>query len=202
MKKLENIYKQSFFSKRYKLQWRANPLCDAVMQTTQLQKGGTIIDVGCAVGEYIQEFKNRGLNAYGIEGSKEAFPHIPEEIRHFVFNKDLRKPFFLHYYFKVVMCLEVAEHIEKEYADQFVSNLINLTDYIIISAAPPGQKGHYHVNCQPVSFWELLFEEYEFYRNIKDERIFKKCLEPHKRKKGLNAYYANTLIFERDYQEK
>lgn len=199
MKELSSIYKKSFFGKRYKLNWRAEHLCNAVQKTANLKKNDYIIDVGCATGEFINEFRNRGILAYGFEGSTEAFEFIPDEIKDYVYLKDLRKPIKRGIKFKIALCLEVAEHIEAEYADIFVKNLTNLSNYIIISAAPPGQKGHFHVNCKPPEYWEMLFGKFNYIRQKGDELIFKNMLEQFKRKKGLNAYYANTLIFKVDH---
>ena len=201
MKELESIYKKSFFSKRHKLQWRAEHLCNTVIQTAKLKEGNSIIDVGCATGEFVQEFQNRKIFAYGIEGSSQALDFIPERIKEDVHIFDLRTQItasFLNAKLNVALCLEVAEHIEPEYSDIFVQNLCNLSNYIIISAAPPGQKGHYHVNCKDPGYWEMKFSDFGYVRQKGDELIWKNCLEPFKRKKGLNAYYANTLIFKKE----
>ena len=198
MKELGSIYKKSFFSKRYKLQWRAEHLCNAVITTTKIKEGDSIIDVGCATGEFIQEFQNRKIFAWGIEGSNQVLEFIPPKIKDDILIRDLRKPLLnIAGTFNIVLCLEVAEHIEPEYAEIFVQNLCNLSDCIIMSAAPPGQKGHYHVNCKDSEYWDMLFSDLNYTRQKGDEVIWKNCLEPFKRKKGLNAYYANTLIFKK-----
>ena len=58
------------------------------------------------------------------------------------------------------MCLEVAEHIETARSEQLVQNICSLSDqYILFSAAPPGQGGVGHINEQPWEFWINLFEK-------------------------------------------
>lgn len=197
MKELSSIYKKSFFSKRHKLQWRAKPLCDAVMTTAKLKEGDSIIDVGCATGEFVQEFQNRKLVAYGIEGSDQVLEFIPDQIKDDIEIKDLRKPFEKRVKLDVVLCLEVVEHVESEYSDILVQNLCSLGDYVIVSAAPPGQKGHHHVCCRDPEYWEMFFSDQNFIRQKGDELIFKNCLEPWRKKKGLNSYYNNVLIFKK-----
>ena len=197
LKELSSIYKKSFFGKIYKLNWRAEHLCNAVMKTTNLKEGDSIIDVGCATGEYVQEFQNRKIFAYGIEGSTEALDFIPEAIKDDIMIRDLRKEINFKKV-NVALCLEVAEHLEEEYCDIFVKNLCNLSNYVIISAAQPGQLGHHHVNCQLPEYWDGKFSKLNYTRQKGDELIFKTYLEPWKKKKGLNAYYANTLIYKKD----
>ena len=56
----------------------------------------------------------------------------------------------------LVLCLEVAEHIEFEKSDAIVDKLCDLIapgGSIIFSAAQPGQPGVGHINCQPKEFW-------------------------------------------------
>ncbi len=53
--------------------------------------------------------------------------------------------------------LEVAEHLEPTAAPWFCQNLTELsTEWIVLSAAPPGQAGTHHVNCQPFEYWQNL----------------------------------------------
>jgi len=180
------------------LEWRAPILCDAIIHTTGIKPSKRIVDVGCATGEFIVEFRKRGYESYGIEGSENAFKFIPEKIKKFVQLFDLRDDFselIFSEKFDIAMCMEVAEHIEKKYSDIFVNNLCSLSDYVMMSAAPPGQKGHYHVNCQFAEYWEEICG---YKRMIEHEIEFKAFLYPWSRKKGLNAYCQNTLIFRKE----
>lgn len=199
MNPVEEIYKESFFSKRKSLIWRAPILCKIIKDVFKLIDGDKIVDVGCAIGEFVKEFPNIGLYAKGIEGSSAVIKYLIPGIEVSIF--DIRKPFPNNYLcigkiYDLCMCLEVAEHIDREYVDIFIDNLCYLSKKIIISAASPGQQGHGHCNCQPKEYWEIKFGIRNYKRNIEKEKYFKKLLEPYKRKKGLNAYYQNTMIFE------
>jgi hypothetical protein len=58
-----------------------------------------------------------------------------------------------------VICTEVAEHISGEFADTIVSNVVALArKFIVWSAAPPGQGGTGHINCQPPAYWLNRFK--------------------------------------------
>ena len=62
---------------------------------------------------------------------------------------DLSEPFDLKKKFDVVLSLEVAEHIPKQYEKTYINNLTkHANDWIVLSWAIPGQGGVGHVNEQ------------------------------------------------------
>jgi hypothetical protein len=111
--------------------------------------------------------------------------------------KDLREPFFDFPRYDLCLCLEVAEHIEPEYAEIFVRNLTRLSNDILISIAPPGQGGHHHVNCRDIEYWDGLFNAVGLTRldNISDK--VKSEIEPWKDKPGIKAYWYNLHFYRR-----
>jgi predicted 3-demethylubiquinone-9 3-methyltransferase (glyoxalase superfamily) len=54
--------------------------------------------------------------------------------------------------FDLVWCCEVAEHVSESAIDFFVDTITNCR-ILALTAAPPGDGGHHHVNCQPVEYW-------------------------------------------------
>jgi len=201
MEPLSRIYKESFFSRRNSLEWRAEPVCNTVVNTFRLIPGKhSVLDMGCAIGEYVKKFRNMGIRAMGFEGCPNVTPYIYPEIHTSVSIYDLRKfdPTFFKVRYEVCMCLEVAEHIEKEYAVTFIKNLVHASDRVLISAAPPGQKGHHHVNCQEPGYWELLFKIYGYVRSPGKERRFRSNLEGWKHRKEIASYYNNSMVFEKE----
>lgn len=64
------------------------------------------------------------------------------------------------------LCLEVAEHIDESLAEPLVKTLCDSADYVLFSAAIPGQGGNHHVNEQWQSWWAKLFEKQGFYQSI------------------------------------
>lgn len=197
MKPVAETYRDNFFRRRKSLAWRAPILCSIIKKI--FPEMDSVIDVGCAIGEFVKEFSDNGIRAKGIEGSISAKPYFLPGANISVF--DIRQPLScsLSSVIKVwglCMCLEVAEHIEKEYVEIFLDNLCFLSASILISAAPPGQQGHGHHNCQPKEYWDAKFKTRHYFRNAEKEKYFKALLEPYKRKKGLNGYYGNTMIYE------
>lgn len=192
MKTISDIYKNSFFKNRHKLSWRVPIVCDAVNRTFIFK---SIIDIGCATGDFLEEFEKRGKIIAGIEGSDNARRFLRVDPAK-IYNVDLRyglSPLGMR--FDLVISLEVAEHIEEKYSDNYISTLKQFSDNILITAAPPGQKGLHHVNCQPAKYWIDRFSGNGFEFNKEKTRKFKKELFIYREKKGINCYYNNALVF-------
>lgn len=191
---LTNIYKGGFFKNRHKLMWRAPIVCKAVADAI---KFNSVIDVGCAIGDLVKGFQELGYFSRGLEGSKAAkdFLVVSEK---FVDFHDLRKLFSVHKArrFGLATCFEVAEHIEPEYAEILVANLAFLSGQVLVSIAPPGQGGHYHVNCRDIDYWDKLFEKLSYIRNDKVCDSIIKAWTPYKSKPGIKAYYNNLHFYE------
>lgn len=192
MKPLQDIYKGSFFGKRYRLNWRAEHVCGAIMDILAPKK---VIDVGCATGDLVKRFLDLGVDAWGLEGSQNAFPFLEIPTERFLLY-DLRLPVVVGHY-DLVICFEVLEHIEPEYADRLVRTLCIMSDRLLLSAAPPGCGGHYHVNCQLPEYWVEKFNEYGYTPNTDIVDRLKEAWLPWKSKPGIKAYYEHLLFLEK-----
>lgn len=190
MMTVEEMYRGSFFAPRHKLNWRVPYVCGAICRVLD---PSSLIDVGCGIGDYVSGFLMSSVNAFGIEGSKNCIPYLaaPENR---IFIKDIREIIDVGWY-NVALCLEVLEHIEEEFADTVVYNLNNMSDKILTSAAPPGQGGHYHVNCQEKKYWVEKFAKYGFERDESVEERIKKEWALVKNKREMSAYYKNLMYF-------
>jgi len=193
MKPLHDIYKASFFKRRDSLLWRVPLVCDGIIRSFPF---ASVIDVGCAIGDFVKGFLDRGKDAHGIEGSQTCVPYMKIGLNR-LFIADLRYPIHFMITFDLVLCLEVAEHIELEHSSQFVDNLTQFGDNILISMAPPGQGGHYHVNCQEIEYWDDKFAVFGFARQDHIADKVKVEWEPYKKTKGMNAYYGNLHFYKR-----
>lgn len=180
-----------------KLEWRTPIVCKAIADNFKELR--TVMDLGCALGNYIQGFLDMGIEAWGVEGS----PAVLRELvvpQHRVIIGDLRKPFHpgnLRFRYDLVMCFEVVEHIEAEYVDTLCNNFAVFSDKVLITAAKPGQKGHYHVNCQPREYWEEKMARIGYISvREKAEEIRNSFTERHRRE--IAVYCNNLIYFEKD----
>lgn len=56
--------------------------------------------------------------------------------------------------FDMVMCTEVVEHLDPTAAEALIGTIArHAHNLIIFSAAEPGQPGHGHINCRPLTYW-------------------------------------------------
>lgn len=118
-------------------------------------KPKSVIDIGCGPGIYLLPFMERKCEVLGVDGSPAAGGALPPDS--FVladFRGEWRPP----KRYDLALCIEVAEHLRPEYADNIVEICAAASDLIFWSAARPGQGGIGHYNEQPMSYWLEKFE--------------------------------------------
>ena len=129
-----------------------------------LIKPASILDVGCGIGTWLSVFNKEGVKDYfGIDGdyvNKEMLSGFIDP-DHFA-PVDLSGPFDLKRKFDLLICLEVAEHLPPETAEQFIKSLVIHADRIVFSAAVPGQGGQDHLNEQWPEYWVTLFARHNY----------------------------------------
>jgi SAM-dependent methyltransferase len=130
----------------------------------------SVVDVGCGTGTFLKVFRNHHVNELlGIDGSWVNPAQLHIERGQFM-EADLEKPVRLQRNFDLVLCLEVAEHLDPAASDTLIGTLVSLGKVIVFSAATPMQGGQNHINEQPISFWQEKFAQhgYAFYDSFRD----------------------------------
>lgn len=148
----------------------------------------TVFDVGCGPGIYVDSFEAKGFECLGIDIDlriKKQSNLIQEDL--FVFNHSA----------DLVLCLEVAEHIESSKSSLIVEKInsfLNPGGYLIWSAAHPGQGGSGHINCQPKEFWKHLLMDQELIHCLEFENNMIQFL-----KKGYHMgwFIQNAMVFQK-----
>ncbi len=136
---------------------------EVVPLVMELVKPQSVLDVGCGIGNWLKVFEEQGIGDYkGVDGSYLDKNLLKIPIHNFE-ARDLQQSFSLGRKFDLVVSLEVAEHLDERYADQFVQTLVNHGDIILFSAAIPGQGGQNHLNEQWPEYWQKKFEKHGFY---------------------------------------
>jgi SAM-dependent methyltransferase len=152
----------------------------------------SVLDVGCGLGVWLMEWRNRGVSdIVGVDGAyvDETRLAIPRE--QFI-KCDLSQPFTLRRRFDLIQSLEVGEHLAEAHADIYVTNLTAHGDVVLFSAAVPGQGGEFHVNERPYAYWRDKFAAQGF-------RTFDWLRPRVCRAADVEPWYRyNTLIFARD----
>ncbi len=122
----------------------------------------SIVDVGCASGQWLNAFRNLGVEDFlGIDGKWIDAAQLQIPVENFA-RRNLSQPFEIDRQFDVAMTLEVAEHLPPESAEDFVESLVRLAPLIVFSAAIPGQGGTNHLNEQWPDYWAELFGRHDY----------------------------------------
>ena len=125
-------------------------------------KPKSILDVGCGLGNWIEVAKKMGVEeVVGVDGSYVNRTLLKIDDKEFI-EKDLAKPFDLNKNFDLAICLEVAEHLPETSADTLIQSIVTHADVVIFSAAIPGQGGQNHINEQWPTYWQELFQKYDY----------------------------------------
>jgi SAM-dependent methyltransferase len=123
----------------------------------ELVKVRSVVDVGCGVGTWLAAFAARGVtDIRGIDGDYVSSSQLQIGEDRFVAH-DLTEPIRLGERFDLVLCLEVAEHLDQAYAPGLIDSLVKLGPRVLFSAAIPHQGGTHHVNEQWPEYWARLF---------------------------------------------
>jgi SAM-dependent methyltransferase len=126
------------------------------------QKPYSLLDVGCGNGTWLKTALEFGIpEVFGVDGVEVTSEELHVD-RDLIKIQDLRKPWDLNKKFDVVICLEVAEHLDSNHAETLIASLVKHGTTIYFSAACPGQPGQHHVNCQWPEYWQNLFNEYGY----------------------------------------
>lgn len=153
-----------------------------------LDKSKTIYDFGCGVGSYLKYLENKGffdLTGYEGEIPNKEFSNILQQDLSQVFSVDKKGN---------VICLEVGEHIPKQYQDAFLDNICNAcSGKLILSWAIRGQYSSSHVNC--LNNEEVIPEvERRGFRYLKDDSMkARSVINPN----GCNWFCDTILVYEK-----
>ena len=166
MPHLAEIYDAAFFRewgpKNAPYVESARRVADTILE---LFRPSSVADIGCGCGVYSRHFLDKGLRVLALDGvlapEEDRFP-VPVVLR------DLTAPFPNEWgRFDATVCLEVAEHIPEEFLSPFLDNILQFSDRLFLSAAPPFQGGHHHVNERPRRYWVAALAEKGFAYNRK-----------------------------------
>lgn len=151
----QTAYTEQFYADRADESLRsAREIVPLVMDWIRPQ---SVLDVGCGTGGWLRAFSEAGVSeVQGVDGDyvQRSALQIPPEC---FMPHDLRRPLALDRRFDLVMSVEVAEHLEAGYADQFVASLVAHGAVVLFSAAIPFQGGTGHVNEQWPDYWAERF---------------------------------------------
>lgn len=121
-----------------------------------------VIDIGCGVGTYLYVARQLGAShIQGVDGEwvdKNLLVISQEDFEVVDLGVAVKKN-SINGKYDLAISMEVAEHLPKESAKEFVDMLCKLSPIVLFSAAVPGQGGVGHMNEEWQSYWAKLFYE-------------------------------------------
>lgn len=149
-----------------------------------LDKDKLVIDYGCGDGYYLDRLQKNGFKkVLGIDGFKIHTYKLEE-----ILIADLSQPIFLDRNGQVI-CLEVGEHLPKQYEETFLDNVTRHCDSkLVLSWAIKGQPGIGHVNCQNNDY--IIHEIKE--RGFKYDETMSTCIR--EKIEEETYWFRNTLM--------
>jgi SAM-dependent methyltransferase len=155
----------------------------------------SVLDLGCGNGFLLARLLALGKQVRGVDGSIHALASVPLEIRERVTLHDLTLPLALGT-FDLVVCSEVAEHLEPCFAEALVGTICrHATRLVYFTAAVPGQGGLSHLNEQPHSYWQQKFSRRGFRLLAKETGSLREALAG--RIQNIWWFAQNSMVFER-----
>jgi hypothetical protein len=124
----------------------------------------SVVDIGCGRGTWLKAFNKRGCEiVVGYDGAYNNQQNMIDKSIKFC-DADLNNPNNIDtsVRYELAISLEVAEHVEKKSASDFILLLTKLSDSVLFGAAYPRQGGINHVNEQKPSYWAKIFTKYGY----------------------------------------
>ncbi|MBU2592693.1 MAG: class I SAM-dependent methyltransferase [Patescibacteria group bacterium] len=122
----------------------------------------SVVDLGCGAGEFLSRFiKSGAKDILGVEAKWMNLKNLRIPKKNFLYA-NLEKPLKLKRKFDLVVCLEVAEHLDQKYAKRLIKTITSLGPVVLFSAAIPLQGGVAHLNEQWPKYWAELFSQRGF----------------------------------------
>ena len=144
----------------------------------------TLLDIGCGPGHFVDSFRDCGIDAKGIDVDDRVHgkEHLTYQSLFDITNESA----------DVVVCMEVAEHIEQELEDQVVAKVVSTVGKTLIwTAAAIGQGGIGHINCKNKNDWAEKLTSAGLVRNTTKEQQLIADM-----KKGIHmGWFTNNLLY-------
>ena len=166
----KEIYNAEWLKKRVRFHGMIKKISDYIVN--ELGPFETSLDLGAGDGHYSYVLSNHGIDATAVDIHPWELEQLPTKEVNCI-THDLQEPLKLNRCFDLVLCIQMAEHLPKTAANNLCDAIANhCGGLLIFTAAPPGQAGDGHINCQPKEYWdEKLTSRGLIYRPEETERI-------------------------------
>jgi SAM-dependent methyltransferase len=169
---------------------------DVLKNTFDLKKINSILDIGCSTGHLMNIIKTNHPHVLvkGIEYFDFHKKLAPKNIQNDLLIKDIRNPLNLDKY-DIVICTEVAEHIEPNSLHDFILNIREATGVYLImtwsNSYPDFSGPPQHVSSLKYSDYLKIMYEYRF---IKNTALTNNFINDSRNKVNFNYWWRDSLV--------
>ena len=147
----------------------------------------SVLDIGCGPGTFVNSLRDVGVEATGIDVDDRVHG------KKYLTYKSLFD--LTDESADVVLCIEVAEHIEQSLEDQVVASVAKTVNKTLIwTAAAMGQGGIGHINCKNKQDWADKLTAAGLFRNTQKEQ---ELIDYVKTGNYMGWFVNNLLYFEK-----
>ena len=132
-------------------------------QIVALFHPSSVLDAGCAFGMLVEQLRDLGVDAYGVDISEYAISQAREDIRPYLRQASLADPFERRY--DLVISIEVLEHLTATDIPQAIKNIANATDTVVFSSTPDDYREATHISIRPPEHWSADFARHGLLRD-------------------------------------
>lgn len=184
---MKHVYNDAFFD--YINQSAQSSAQSLIARLFPMLQPKSVVDFGSGRGVWLAEWQKAGAReVLGVDG--EYVDQTNLAIAPSTFKAaNLTEPLVFDQRYDLAQSLEVGEHLPLSAAETLVDSLVSASDCVLFSAAVKGQGGEFHINEQPLSFWQDLFEARGY--------LAYDCLRPHMRNDTSIApwYRYNAVLY-------
>lgn len=194
-------YDEAFYKEHTKLKPAYNVLSEIIANTAN-SSDLTVVDVGCGHGFLVDALRKRTKTfsaVHCLESSPAAIPFWPVKLSSFynVVDLETATSSSMPKIVDVVVSFEVAEHITKRNANNFIKLLTSRTPSIIFfTAATVGQGGVDHFNENSLSYWIDKFQSFGYSLDFKETMdVRTSIVDQYEHFLSCPWYPKNMLVF-------
>ncbi len=130
----------------------------------------TSLDVGCAMGIFVGNLRELGVDAEGVDHSDYAISKADPRAEGHLRVGDITEPLVGRW--DLISAIEVLEHLPASQMDVVIANICSATDTVLLSTTPDDFNEGTHINVRPPSYWAALFASQGFHRRFDIDASF------------------------------
>ncbi|MGD0768942.1 MAG: methyltransferase domain-containing protein [Tepidisphaeraceae bacterium] len=152
------------------------------------------VDVGCGSGRFGRALMQAGCaEVFGFDQSADSVAMAISEGLSGAQQLDVTVAAEAPLQGDLCTSFEVGEHIPKRFASNYCSLLSRIAPIVVMTVAPPGQGGHFHMNEQPRQYWVELMKSL----GMQFDKTATEFLQNAWRGNVAEHYFRNLLVFRR-----